>query len=119
MSAVPASLERRALSLGTANAVDFGLQFLLPIVLTRTLDPQAFGEYRLLWLAVGTLIGVATLNMAGTLFFFLPRSEPERKRLYVHQTMLYLAAVGALWRNCPENTSRSNHGRPRPGWRRT
>jgi O-antigen/teichoic acid export membrane protein len=45
---------------------------------------------------VGTLIGVATLNMAGALYFFLPRSEPDRKRLYIHQTMLYLAAVGVL-----------------------
>ena len=44
MNAVAASLERRALSLGTANAIDFALQFMLPIVLTRTLDPHAFGE---------------------------------------------------------------------------
>ena len=41
MSAIPASLERRAVSLGTANAVDYALQFLLPIVLTRTLDPHS------------------------------------------------------------------------------
>jgi O-antigen/teichoic acid export membrane protein len=89
-------LKRRALSLGMVKAFDQGMQFVLPVVLVRCLDAATFGEYRLLWLTVGTLIGVATLNMAGTLFFFLPRSEPERKRLYVHQTMLYLAAVGAL-----------------------
>ncbi len=89
-------LKRRALSLGMVKAFDQGMQFLLPIVLVRCLDAATFGEYRLLWLIVGTLIGLATLNMAGTLFFFLPRSEPDRKRLYVHQTMLYLAAVGVL-----------------------
>ena len=89
-------LKRRALSLGMVKAFDQGMQFVLPVVLVRCLDAATFGEYRLLWLTVGTLIGVATLNMAGTLFFFLPRSEPERKRLYVHQTMLYLAAVGVL-----------------------
>jgi len=55
MTAVTASLERRALSLGTANAVDYLLQFALPVVLTRTLDVHAFGEYRLLWLAIATL----------------------------------------------------------------
>jgi O-antigen/teichoic acid export membrane protein len=89
-------LKRRALSLGMVKAFDQGMQFLLPIVLVRCLDAATFGEYRLLWLIVGTLIGLATLNMAGTLYFFLPRSEPDRKRLYVHQTMLYLAAVGVL-----------------------
>src|SRR4030095_11422785 len=42
---------------------------------------------------VGTVMAVATLNMCGTLYFFVPRSPPERKRLYVHQTLLYLAAA--------------------------
>ena len=89
-------LKRRALSLGMIKAFDQAMQFLLPVVLVRCLDAATFGEYRLLWLIVGTLIGVGTLNMAGTLFFFLPRSDPERKRLYVHQTMLYLAATGVV-----------------------
>lgn len=89
-------LKRRALSLGMVKAFDQAMQFLLPIVLVRCLDSATFGEYRLLWLAVGTLIAVGTLNMAGTLYYFLPRSEPEKKRLYVHQTMLFLGAVALL-----------------------
>ena len=96
MNAASRSLERRAISLGTAFALDYGLQFLLPVVLTRALDPHSFGEYRLLWLVVGTVMAVATLNMCGTLYFFVPRSPPERKRLHVHQTMLYLAASGLV-----------------------
>ena len=95
MSAVTtASLERRALSLGTANAIDFALQFALPIVLTRTLDPHAFGEYRLLWLAVSFLMILAPMNMAPALYYFLPRSDGPTQRLYVNQTMLWLAAAG-------------------------
>ena len=96
MSAVPASLERRALSLGTANAVDFGLQFLLPIVLTRALDPQAFGEYRLLWLAVATLMLVTPMCMAPALYYFLPRSDRPTQRLYVNQTLLFLVGAGIV-----------------------
>jgi O-antigen/teichoic acid export membrane protein len=38
----------------------------------------------------------ATLNMCGTLYYFVPRSEPRRKRLYIHQTMLYLAVAGVV-----------------------
>jgi O-antigen/teichoic acid export membrane protein len=89
-------LKRRALSLGAVKAFDHALQFLLPVVLVRFLDAATFGEYRLLWLAVGTVMAFATLNMCGTLYVFVPRSEPRRKRLYVHHTMLYLAAAGAL-----------------------
>lgn len=89
-------LKRRALSLGAVKAFDHAMQFLLPIVLVRCLDTTTFGEYRLLWLAVGTLMCVATLNMCGTLYYFVPRSPPLGRRLYIHQTMLYLAAAGAI-----------------------
>ena len=96
MNAVAASLERRALSLGTANAIDFALQFLLPVVLTRTLDPHAFGEYRLLWLAVSTLMLVAPMNMAAALYYFLPRSDAPTKRTFVNQTMVFLVGAGIV-----------------------
>ena len=96
MSAVTATLERRALSLGTANAVDYALQFMLPMVLTRTLDPHSFGEYRLLWLAVSTLMLVTPMCMAPSLYYFLPRSDRPTQRLYINQTMLFLAFAGVV-----------------------
>ncbi len=89
-------LKRRAFSLGAVKAFDQATHFLLPVVLTRCLDAATFGEYRLLWLIVGTVMTLATLNMAGGLFFFLPRSDTRGKRLYIHQTMLYLAASGLV-----------------------
>jgi O-antigen/teichoic acid export membrane protein len=94
MTATAHSLERRAISLGSANAIDYALQFLLPIVLTRALDAQSFGEYRLLWLAVGTAL-LVPLFMPESLYYFLPRSTREAKRLYVNQTLLWVFA-GAL-----------------------
>jgi len=96
MNAVSATLERRALSLGTANAIDYALQFLLPIVLTRTLDAHAFGEYRLLWLAVMTLMLFLPLNMAAALYYFLPRSDRPTQRLYINQTLIYLVGAGVV-----------------------
>lgn len=88
------SLHRRALSLGVANAVDYGLQFLLPVVLTRTLEPDAFGHYRLLWLAVATIMAVAPLAMPLSLYYFLPRAGVVAKRLYINQTLVYLGLAG-------------------------
>lgn len=96
-SAVPlARLKRRALSIGAVKMFDHAVQLLLPIVLVRCLDTATFGEYRLLWLAVGTIMTFATLNMCSTLYYFVPRCEPLRKRLYVHQAMLYLAIAGVV-----------------------
>ena len=82
------------MSLGTAYAVDYGLQFLLPVVLTRALDPQSFGEYRLLWLAVSTLLIIAPMCMPQSLYYFLPRSEGDRKRLYLNQTVIFMVVAG-------------------------
>jgi O-antigen/teichoic acid export membrane protein len=89
-------LKRRAFSLGAARSFDYAMQFLLPIVLVRSLDATTFGEYRLLWLMIGTVSAVATLNMAGGLYYFLPRADARDKRLYVHQTLLFFAASGLV-----------------------
>jgi O-antigen/teichoic acid export membrane protein len=98
MISVPASasLERRALSLGTANAIDYAFQFLLPMVLTRTLDPHSFGEYRLLWLAVSTLMLITPMCMAPSLYYFLPRSDRPTQRLYINQTLVFLLCAGIV-----------------------
>jgi O-antigen/teichoic acid export membrane protein len=89
-------LARRAFSLGAVKAFDHALQFLLPVVLVRCLDGASFGEYRLVWLAVGTVMALATLGMPGALYFFLPRSDAPTRRLYIHQTLAFLTATGLI-----------------------
>src|SRR6266581_5369769 len=89
-------LGRRALSLGAANAFDYALQFLVPVVLVRSLDTAAFGQYRLLGLAVGTVMAVVTMAVPGSLYYFLPRSEGATKRLYINQALVFLAAAGLI-----------------------
>jgi O-antigen/teichoic acid export membrane protein len=89
-------LTRRAFSLGMVRSVDNALQFLLPLVLVRCLDEASFGEYRLIGLVLGTVITLAPLNMDSGLFAILPKLDRAMKRLYVHQTMLFLACTGLL-----------------------
>lgn len=89
-------LKLRALSLGAVKAFDHAMQFLLPVLLVRCLDTVSFGEYRLLWLAVGTVMALAILNMPGSLYFFMPRANAPEKRLYVHQTLAYLGVAGLV-----------------------
>jgi O-antigen/teichoic acid export membrane protein len=69
----------------------------LPIVLVRCLEPEAFGQYRLLWLVIGTVMAGATLAMPASLFYFLPRADSAAiRRLYVNQTVLYLTVAGLI-----------------------
>jgi O-antigen/teichoic acid export membrane protein len=89
-------LTRRAFSLGAVKAFDHALQFLLPVVLVRCLDAHTFGEYRLFWLVVGTVMALAPLSLPVGLYYFLPRSDPPTRRLYIHQTLVLLACTGLL-----------------------
>lgn len=91
-----AALHRRALSLGTVNAIGYGVQFLLPVVLARFLSTESFGEYRLIWLVVMTAMSFVPMEMPGVLYYFLPRADAAERRLYVRQTWLYLAVAGAV-----------------------
>jgi O-antigen/teichoic acid export membrane protein len=95
-AAVNTELKRRAAWLGAAKAFETATQFLVPVVLARCLDAATFGEYRLLWLIVGTVMALAPLNMPHSLFYFLPRVARPLRPLYVHQVMAFLALAGAL-----------------------
>jgi len=86
----------RALLLGAANAFDYAMQFLLPVVLARTLDAASFGQYRLLWLAIATVMAIAPLGIPQGLFYYLPRAAPAEKRLYVHHSLLWLGIAGLI-----------------------
>jgi O-antigen/teichoic acid export membrane protein len=90
-------LTRRAFSIGAIKVTDKAMQFLLPVVLTRCLDSATFGEYRLLWLVVGSVMALGLLSMSSGLNYFLPRSDAPRRRLYVHQAMLFFAAAGLVF----------------------
>jgi len=61
----------------------------------RFLDAEAFGEYRLLWLAWNGH-GDRDARHAGEPYYFLPRSDASKKRLYINQTLLFLALTGLI-----------------------
>lgn len=89
------SLKRGAVTLTAVNMVDFALQFVLPIALVRLLPASAFADYRLAWLAIGTAMAIAPFALPRSLLYFLPRTAPEQRPAFVHQTLLILLATGA------------------------
>ena len=86
------------LSVGAAQALELGLQMLLPILLVRILSPDDFGVYRLAWLLVMTVALTVPMGSIESLFFFLPPAATSDRLAYVRQTELYLvlASTGAM-----------------------
>ncbi len=89
-------MKRQMVTLGIANIAEFAVQLATPIVLVRVLDEIGFGDYRLLWLAAATLLAIAPLGMPGSLLYFLPRHDLRGQAVFVRQTLMYMAAAGAL-----------------------
>lgn len=99
---------RGAFTLGTASAFDYVLQFILPIILVRSLSTNEFGEYRVLWLVTNTVMAIAPLYMPQSLFYFLPRAGVQRAP-YVANVFWFLGFMGVL---AAATVSPWNHLRP-------
>ena len=93
---MPRFMNRQVATLGIANGAESAIQLLTPIVLVRVLDEAAFGDYRLLWLAAATLLAIVPFGMTASLAYFLPRHDLRAQAAFVRQTLLYMAAAGAL-----------------------
>lgn len=94
---------RVALWLGIAGAADYAVQMLLPVILVRTLSPEDFGGYRLLWMSAQTAALVLSLNMAFNLIYLLPRYEREQRGALLGNALAYLvlAAIAAALVSAP------------------
>jgi O-antigen/teichoic acid export membrane protein len=91
-----ANLARSTMLLTMAAGIEFGLQFTIPMIFVRHLDPATFGEYRLLWLMASTALGLAPAFMPQALFYFVPRASGVQKRVYIGNALAYLAAAGVV-----------------------
>lgn len=89
---------RGAFTLGTASAINYLLQFILPILLVRSLDTVEFGQYRVLWLVANTVMAIAPLYMPQSLFYFLPRADKQKKSYIANVVwfLVFMASLGAL-----------------------
>jgi O-antigen/teichoic acid export membrane protein len=85
----------RAAWIVSARTVAFVLSFALPLILVRRLDQAAFGQYKQVFLVVGTAMNVLPLGFHMSAFYFLPR-EPERRGEVVFNILLFhLLVAGA------------------------
>jgi O-antigen/teichoic acid export membrane protein len=88
------SIRRGATLLGLAGMLEYGLQLVLPVILVRTLTPEAFGDYRLLWLLAGTALAIFPLAVPQSLFHFLPQAEPADRPRLVGNAWLFVTLSG-------------------------
>jgi O-antigen/teichoic acid export membrane protein len=78
-----------------AKTLGFGFTIAIPLLLVRQLPQDTFGEYKQVFLVIGTAVGMLPLGFGLSAFYFLPRDE-NRRRETVFNVLLFTGAVGAL-----------------------
>ncbi len=90
------SLKKDVFGLTFVNVYDFGLQFLVPMVVARVLSPGDFGSYRMCWLVAMTVYSLAVLHIPHSLSYFLPRVGREDKIKYIVSTLFLLSLLSVM-----------------------
>jgi O-antigen/teichoic acid export membrane protein len=86
---------RRAAWLTTANSIAFGLSFIAPLMLVRTLSQTEFGVYKQAFQILTSTISLLNLQVASTAYYFAPRA-PDKKLQVMINVVAFYAAAGAL-----------------------
>ncbi|HEX4080054.1 MAG TPA: oligosaccharide flippase family protein [Rhizomicrobium sp.] len=88
---------REAAALTVSRYVDQALMLLTPMLLVRVIDPAAFGEYRIFWLAGTTIALLAPLGIPNSLLYFFPRLDIAGRARFLGQALLFMGFTTALW----------------------
>ncbi|MGH9752302.1 MAG: lipopolysaccharide biosynthesis protein [Blastocatellia bacterium] len=86
---------RRAAWLTAANIIAFGLSFIAPLLLVRTLSQTEFGVYKQVFQILMSAISALNLQVASTAYYFMPRA-PEKKLQVTINVLAFYGALGAL-----------------------
>lgn len=82
--------------LAASGCVEFGLQFLIPMILVRNLAAEDFGKYRIFMLTAGTALALAPAFMPQSLYYFLPRASRQGHGVVIGTVLAYLAGAGIV-----------------------
>ena len=94
LTKVEESARSQSVWMSVARIAAAVLTMAIPMVLARVLDQTTFGYYKQIFLVASTM-GVLTLGIPGSLYYFVPR-DPEQSQRYQVQSALLLVGLGLL-----------------------
>jgi O-antigen/teichoic acid export membrane protein len=89
-------VRKNAILLASAAMVEFGLQFLVPVVLVRSLSTLEFSIYRLMMLTASTAMALAPAFMPQSLYYLLPAASKSERKKIIGNVIVYLTIAGGL-----------------------
>ncbi len=89
-------IRTRSLILVLSQGLTQTVTIVLGIALVRLLSKAEVGSYRQVTLVSTLLVGILGLQMPASLFYFIPKLGPQRRRMLVTQTLSITLAQGML-----------------------
>lgn len=91
-----ASLSQKAGFLIGANLVKYAVGFTLPLLMVRLLSKNDYGTYQLLLLVNSMALGLLTLGLPSSIYYFYNRGGELRRPALVMQTLSMLGVAGIV-----------------------
>lgn len=91
-----ASLSDKAGFLITANFIKYAVGFALPLLMVRMLDQGDFGTYQQLLLVNSIAVGLLTLGLPSSIFYFYNRIDAAQQPALIVQSLLMLLVAGIV-----------------------
>lgn len=91
-----ASLSQKAGFLIGANLIKYAVGFMLPMLMVRLLSKGDYGTYQQLLLVNSMALGLLTLGLPSSIYYFYNRVDPAGRSALVVQTLTLLGGAGAI-----------------------
>lgn len=86
-------IRTRSILIMAFHGLTQGTQLIIGIFLVRLISKEMLGSYRQVMLVYGLLAGIFTIQIEGSLYYFLPKCGPEKRRDLVAQTLLITGII--------------------------
>ncbi|GAB4507883.1 MAG: oligosaccharide flippase family protein [Sulfuricaulis sp.] len=90
------SLSDKAGFLIIANLIKYTIGFMVPIVLVRMLNQHEYGSYQQILLVGTALVGIMTLGLPTSIYYFYHHVSAGRRPVLILQTVVMLAMTGLI-----------------------
>ncbi len=89
-------IRNRSLIILFSNGLERSSIIILGIILVRLISQESLGTFRQVFLVQAFLAGVISLQLNNSLYYFLPKYGPEKRRTLLLQTFLMTLALAII-----------------------
>ena len=89
-------IRTRSLIITASRAMTSAVALIVAVFLVRLVSKEVFGTYRQVMLVATFLVSALGIHLPQSLFYFVPKLGPGKRRLVLSQTLIATASIGLV-----------------------